>query len=428
MVRKTLCGWLLFAALSLSILVGFGAPLSPLLPGCLAWLVAFLLFGRLGRVQQFQTLAMLAVGLVAAAIGLWRDVPLAALVRGLYANHVLIAMLAAVTFLRLVTTLQTEPVALPKGRAALWRTLLGVHLFGAVINMSAVFIIGDRLARRGRLSSLQARVLSRGFSLAAHWSPFFVAMGVALTQAPGSQLVTLSLVGLVPAAIGLGIAGAGLVRLPGAATLRGYPMQLKSLATPVTLALGVFLLRFWLPGVGVITLVSALSLLVTALLLLWQAPRQAAARWQAQVVTQLPRMGGEVVLFLSAGVLSVGISMLVTGWGVSLAGMPFGPLQAALLLWLIVGLAVLGIHPLISIATSSGIIGTVGDPNLLAMTYLMTWALGVAASPLSGMHMALQGRYGVPAYRFVGWNGRYVLLMLLVDSAVLFAYTALTAA
>jgi len=93
-----------------------------------------------------------------------------------------------------------------------------------------------------------------------------------------------------------------------------------------------------------------------------------------------------------------------------------------------VALAVLGIHPLISIATASGVIGAVADPNLLALTFLMTWALGVAASPLSGMHMAMQGRYGVPAHRFVRWNGRYVLMMLLVDSAVLVGFAWLSTA
>ena len=96
----------------------------------------------------------------------------------------------------------------PRGPAALWRTLLGVHLFGSVINLSAVMILGDRQSRRQPLAPLQATVLSRGFSLAAHWSPFFAAMGVALSNSPGARLLMLSSVGLPVAALGLALAAA----------------------------------------------------------------------------------------------------------------------------------------------------------------------------------------------------------------------------
>ena len=83
--------------------------------------------------------------------------------------------------------------------------------------------------------------------------------------------------------------------------------------------------------------------------------------------------------------------------------------------------------PVISIATVSGILmPVVDDPNLLGITFLMTWALGVTYSPLSGMHLAMQGRYGINAFGFLRWNAGYVAFMLLVDGGALYAYSALT--
>lgn len=55
----------------------------------------------------------------------------------------------------------------------------------------------------------------------------------------------------------------------------------------------------------------------------------------------------------------------------------------------------------------------------------MTWALGVSLSPLSGTHLAMQGRYGISSYAFTRWNLGYVGLLLLVQLAALHLYTAL---
>ena len=93
-----------------------------------------------------------------------------------------------------------------------------------------------------------------------------------------------------------------------------------------------------------------------------------------------------------------------------------------------VALAIAGVHPVISIATAHGVLAPLApDPNLMGITYLMTWAGGVSSSPLSGMHLAMQGRYGIDPRGFLRWNGAFTLFMLVVDVAVLHAYQALAA-
>ena len=49
------------------------------------------------------------------------------------------------------------------------------------------------------------------------------------------------------------------------------------------------------------------------------------------------------------------------------------------------------------------------EPTLLALVFVQSWAIGLAAGPMSGIHLALQGRYGLSAARLARANVRYCL-------------------
>ncbi|HUM90245.1 MAG TPA: hypothetical protein PLM32_02530, partial [Candidatus Competibacter sp.] len=101
----------------------------------------------------------------------------------------------------------------------------------------------------------------------------------------------------------------------------------------------------------------------------------------------------------------------------------FGPSQASLLLVGMIGLATLGVHPIITIAACGAWLAPLHpDPNLLAITLLMAWGIGVPANPLSGLHLMMQGRYGIDGYAFLRWNAGYVLKCLGVGIALLHLY------
>jgi len=55
----------------------------------------------------------------------------------------------------------------------------------------------------------------------------------------------------------------------------------------------------------------------------------------------------------------------------------------------------------------------------------MAWAIGVPANPLSGLHLMMQGRYGIDGYAFLYWNRFYVLKCLGAGTALLYVYGAL---
>jgi len=419
-------GWLLLLAVLLSVSQGLGW-VNAHWSGVFVWLAGLLLFPRIRGILRIQ---VLVIGTVGALTLLWgTQGQLFPWSKLLAVNHSLIAMLVAVSFLRLVTSFKADPQErLPSGRLALCRTLLGVHLFGAVINMSTLVIIGERLARRVPLSPLQGMLLSRGFATAALWSPFFVAMGVALTVAQGAQLATLVVAGVPAAVMALLFAAISLCQHPDAGKMTGYPMHFEALWLPGLLALMVMSARWLWPEIVILTWVSLLSLLLCLLVLLWRDSRQGLVAARRHIEHQLPQMGGEVCLFLAAGLLSLGLATVVQRTGFEWPLEFFGPWQAWVLLLMTVAASVVGIHPLISITTSGGVLlGQVDDPNLLGMTYLMGWSLGVMASPVSGTHLTLQARFGLPAHRFFKWNLSFVIQMLLLDLLVLHGYAWIAA-
>lgn len=423
-----LTGYSLFIMLLLALLASFGWSLLASVAGCFAWFAAMRMFPSLQPLQRTQVLVMLAVGAIGLAFGYSKEADSLWLLKALEGNQSLISMLLSVSFLRLIAiTDLAAKEKLPIGRSALWKTLLGVHAFGAVINFSAMIIMADRLALKKGLTPLQALVITRGFTLAAHWSPFFASMGVVLINAPGASLWKIMPLGLLLAAIGLLIAGSLLIaNRPEAEQTDAYPMHWQALILPLVLAASVLSIHLIKEDIPVLTLVSLLSLIFTLVLLLWRYRYKAWQYLRQHIEITLPTMSGETLLFISAGVLAAGLGSALQAAEFSLQLDYFGPWQAWLLLLALVAISGLGVHPVISISTAGGLFSPwVTDPNLLALVFLMAWALGVSLSPMSGTHLAMQGRYGLSSYAFTRWNLGYVCLLLVVQLAALHFYALL---
>jgi hypothetical protein len=251
-------------------------------------------------------------------------------------------------------------------------------------------------------------------------------MGIALSNAPGADWKILSVAGLPLAAIGLLYSGWRLSARPDIAGFVGYPTHFGALWIPLLLAALVMLAHYADPATAILTLISATSVGLTLMILLLRQPRQAIVRFGSHVNDGLPKMSGELALFLAAGVLAAGIGsvMQASGWRLDIAA--FGPTEASVLLVLMVALSVAGVHPVISIATASGVLAPLSpDPNLMGVTYLMAWAAGVSSSPLSGMHLGMQGRFNINALGFLRWNGSFNLLMVSIYVLFLHVFDAL---
>ena len=420
-----LAAWLLVAVAVLAV-VGDLVPAYPdWMTGVLAWMACVLLWPRLKTVQRRVTLLLVVFGAAGILWGALRGH--AGLVnRALTQNTPMIGMLIAVSFLQLLGTSRNganEPQSI--GRYALLNTLVGLHLFGAVINFSAVVIFADRLAARAKLSVYQATALSQAFIIGTIWSPFYGAMAVALTFAPAASLTRMMCIGMPLAAIGILISWITLSskRHDYARDFVGYPIHLEALWVPLVLALSVLALHELKPGWSVLTVITVMAPTVAALTLVAREGRRSVASLLRVVHTRLPEMRGETTLFMAAGVLSAGMAGMIAVLDFGIPFSRYGAFEASVTSGLILIASWLGFHPVILGMVVGTWLAPLGpDPNLLAMTLLIPWAFGLPGSPMSNTIIAIHARYQTPLNELLKRNRIFGLQMFVFCVAALYLY------
>ena len=163
-MTSTVGGLLLFFMVMMSIandVVGAWFKVWPQwLAGAFGWIAALLLLPGVSVTQRWQTgvIGLIGVLLLVIAVQGGTTIDIAGAIGN---NAGLISMIISVGFLRLVT-LSTENVTeLPVGPGAYYKTLLGVSLFGSVINISAPIIFADRLLLAHGLNRLTSQSITR---------------------------------------------------------------------------------------------------------------------------------------------------------------------------------------------------------------------------------------------------------------------------
>ena len=398
-------------------------PLAAALP---AWAALALLWRGIGRRQQAQALVFIGAGLAAFLWGASRGAPLR--VDSLLGqNQPILSMLASITLLRLLNRpARADEPELPRGLGAYLRSMLGVHAFGSVINISAVVIMADRLTRARPLGFDQAQLLSRAFSAVAFYSPFIGGVALALSYTPGSSPLVMMLFGApLAAAACLWLywrAGGG--RAGGVPGFRGYPLQPRDLKTPLALGAAVLAASVTLPGHSVLTLITMVTPAVVLGVLVKRSGlgglRPALAEY---VRVRAPQMGGELALFLGAGVLAAGVVAAADGaadWR-TIPSLDGG--RASLLVLAFILTSLVCIHPAVLVGVTAALVEPAAfDPTLLATTFAMGWGLGCAVNPLSGVNVVLATRYGADNWRIARSNVAFSGALYFVAAGLLHLY------
>ena len=395
--------------------------------GLLSWAAAGLLISRLSKSQILQIGVLLCVGIAALVSGLGLGAEPQWL-RLVDSNAGILSMLGAVSFLRLVTIQTGEPAEKSaRGPKAFWQTMLAVALFGAFINVSAPLLIADKLSEKKKLDLFAAKSIIRAFCGGPTWSPFFAGMAVVLTFVADAKFPIIMACGLPFAILGLVllIVGARLFHRGEVQSFQGYPITVANLWLPGVLVVCVFLGHMVLPEVSILAVIALSALAVTGISLFLSAGAKTAAKQlRLHVRTRLPQMVNELVLFLAAGVLVVGLQTLVqaTEIGLPFAG-GFDGVAATTLLAGIVVCSMFGLHPVISIAVATPLVLPVDpNPQLLAVTLAFSWSLGACANPLSGLNLMFQGRYDISSFKLALLNWPYVLVMFFVALILLHVF------
>ena len=422
MIAK-LPGVLLFIMALLAVAASISSLTSPIWSGLAGWSAAILLFRRLPRAMVYQISGMLMIGLGCIVWAMLINIPLD-ITRAISANIHVIALIASVTFLRLISLPGDQAQAtLPSGKTALVKTAWGLHLFASVINLSAVMIFGNRMEQAAKINRLQIVLFSRAFCSGCYWSPFYVSIATALVYAPGSDFITLVLAGLPIALSGLFITTWQLVRDEESEETYGYPLRFEALLVPLLLSIAVILLNRLFPEFPVLTLITILSFLLALLALLIRNPSTAIRQIGAHVVSGLPDMYRELMLFLAAGVMSTGIATLLISSDISLGITSVSPLIAGGFIVTAMAFSLLGVHPIVTISIVGSLLSNTSyNVNLLGVAMMMMWGNSIVVSPFSGINLTLQGRFGISSFSMMRWNAGYALTMLIVCITALYAY------
>jgi hypothetical protein len=421
MPRNALAAWLYFSVVVLVVAAVWLPGYPAWITGVIAWAACLLLLPRLPSHQLYMVLALAGLGALGIAWSMARGGS-GLIEMALTQNVPLSGMLIAVSFLQLIAVSNdTEAEPLQRGRGALFKTMIGVHLFGAVINFSAVAIFADRLSARTKLTMEQAMGLSQAF--------IYGAMAAALTAAPGASLTQLILWGIPVAVAGITVTWFTLTsaRHGGAQDFVGYPLHLEALWVPAVLAISVLAIHEWQPAWSVLAIIAAMASLVTVVTLLVRSGGKTGPTLLRHIHNRLPGMNGELTLFLAAGILSAGMTGAIDVLDLGLPFSKFGALEASLVLIVMNVCAWLGLHPIILVSVlGPWLMPLKPDQTLLAMTFLMSWGVGLTACPMSNTMLAMAGRYGLPFGELLGMNRRFSIKMTAICIAVLYGYAAIT--
>ena len=105
----------------------------------------------------------------------------------------------------------------------------------------------------------------------------------------------------------------------------------------------------------------------------------------------------------------------------------FGVTAAWITLLILIGLAIVGMHPVTTVALAAGVLAPhVEDANLLALTLLFGWGLGVCFSPFSGIQLTLQARYLIRMRDLAAQNLPTALPLTGIAFATLYLYSRLS--
>ncbi|UTD54608.1 hypothetical protein [Halomonas sp. MS1] len=420
-MRQRVAGVLILLGLFAQIIGFIGVIPTAQAVSYVLWVAVALLWRDIPRRSRIQAGVLITLGvlmLVVARVMYGANVNWPAMLQG---NVFVATMLVGVSFISLIGTQGNKrpPGKRVTGADGVLRTWLGVHFLGTILNLSTIFMVGDRLARRSPLTIPQLLALNRGLSSAALWSPFFASMAVVIALAPDVQYGQIALIGFPLAMLSGLLTTLELRRRFDLTEIDGFSLSPRSLLMPASMAALVMLFHFWLtPSLTIVSIITFLLPVVAVLSNLREGTRFTLRRIRQHTTTRLPAMRGEISLFLAAGLLTLGLSTLVAAaagdeWTLFAT---FGMWQAMVSFAAITLSALVGLHPIIGVSVLASILNLAsGEQTLFAFVALSAWAVGTSVGPLSGINLSLQGRYGISGYRMMKNNFLYAAMMSLLS-------------
>lgn len=405
-------------------LIAIAVPQSLVLAGLSCLLALGAVFPLLSRGPRMVALILISAG--AGAFLLALSLGYAFNPRELLnVNQDIVAMLAAVSLLGPVArSAKAEATPRLRGAPAVWRTAALISFLGGVINLSAVTVTADYLSnKRGRLHLADLQIITRGFASAAMWSPLWAGAAMALILTPEAEIPVVILVGALLAAATLATSMFTVFRSLGAELpeYHGYALSWQLMRVPLAMLVSVLVLHFVFPAVPVPRFVALSAL---AVMVVWAVRRPLTAvprRILHETQQGFSSLRSETALFVSAGLLAIGLNALSARMELSLPIDSFGVVAAWCCILAMAIAALLGVHQVISIGIiASFILPLQPDPTLFMSAIIIGWGAAVAVGPISGLQMYMQGRYGVRNLTTIRANLPFLATVLILSWPALY--------
>ncbi len=405
---KKYTGWIIVGTFISYLLDVFVSQKILFLPTLFAWMIPLLMWNDVGKSARNQATILLSLGTLTLIFAKFNGVFLG--FSEIFSINVpLLAMFVAVSFLTL-TNPADEEQDLPKGNLAVVTTAFGTNLLGAVINLSVLFVFGDRIKKDGTLNRSQSTLLGRTFCAAAWWSPFFIATGVALTYAPDMHWQGTLRPGALMTLIAICYTIAE-VNIRRQKEFRGYPLRVESLIVPFSLAAVVIVVHHLYHDFKILLLIC---LVAPAGAFIFMKGRPRIATLHDFIANRVSSVSSQFLLFLAAGVFSTGLKSITYVYPTlfNLEGLSFNPALFAAVSGGLIFLGIVGVHPVVSIAIVSPLLLPLNpDHSQLGFLFLTSWAISTGSSPLSGVGLALISRYHISPRQILLSNWHYALVM-----------------
>ncbi|TVP45549.1 MAG: hypothetical protein EA345_14010 [Halomonas sp.] len=320
---------------------------------------------------------------------------------------------------------------------------LGSALFGIILNIGVLNLFAAMIEKSNTLGAAQGRAwvqqarqrrmmlaLLRGFSLAPLISPMGIGVAVVLSSLP--QVTWLQLAPyILGAALLIFLTGWAVDFFTGphppANKSHGAIPSLRPLGQFSVLLLGIVALVFsiaWLLELR-LPIAALLGAPTGALIwLAWQRRRIGYAGVPAAISAvhrQLPWLlspsANEIVVLGAAGYLGhLCVGLVDTQQLAPLLVVldPWGPFNAVLAMLMVVGLAQVGVNPIVTVTLLVGLLPQLGieglTPALIGASLMVGWALALMSSPMTASMLILSRFTGVSATRIgYRWNGRFLV-------------------
>jgi hypothetical protein len=335
--------------------------------------------------------------------------PLAAIQRGVFVSGLLLALMASVILLarcalrsRQVQIVGESLRAQGPGRRYLSFNMAS-QLFSTTLSLAGANIMFIMAAPEDKRSGDTASIvaITRGFTAAAFWSPMFGNMAILLALYPMLHWIEVFPVGVAIAQLTV-LVGALMHRFarhpaPAVATIAAPRPELKGAATALSIAmlgfLGTILGTSSLLNIGITASIVLLGpIFALALNIAMAKGRQRVTNgiWQLRDdARQFPRLSSEALLFAAAGCAGTIMADAFPDAWVQWIGSSFGSfplLGIGFLMFGIMGLALAGIHPVLSAIFMASTI----TPQVLSLpplvhcsAILIGWGLSASLTPYS---------------------------------------------